>query len=118
MRFNTLEGLFTDPGFLCIFLTILIVVCNILIGVSILPSDKRRKGYKTHRYVYFLVLAAYALFLSARHDLPGTAVFEYIVLFYFLVAVPWTKGINITLHAIAASVGLVLLVLVATLGVL
>ena len=48
----------------------------------------------------------------------GNGWFNYAVLAYFLFVVPVTRRIDITLHAILASVGLVLLVVIATISVL
>ena len=43
---------------------------------------------------------------------------NYVVLFYFLAVIPLSRRMDVTLHAILASVGLVLLTLVATLNLL
>jgi len=118
MQISTLEDLFSNPSFLCLFFTILVVIGNIMIGVSILPRDKRKRGYRWHRYVYFLVLAGYAAFLAFNHFLQGNSIFEYMVLVYFLALVPLTQRIHVTLHAIISSIGLVLLMIVVLVGIL
>ena len=118
MQVATLEGLFGHLSFIFIFLTILITIANILIGVSILPQDKRKKRYKVHRLTYYAVVILYVLFLWVTHSHTKNAWPNYGVLVYFLFVIPITRRINITLHAVLASVGLVLLVAVATFSVL
>lgn len=118
MQATTLEGLFSHPSFLLILLTILITIGNILIGVSILPQDKRKKGYRVHRLVYGAVVVSYSMFLLVTHTLVGDAWLNYAVLAYFLIVIPVSRRMNITLHAVLASVGLVLLVAVAAFSVL
>ncbi|KMP12482.1 hypothetical protein UR09_01085 [Candidatus Nitromaritima sp. SCGC AAA799-A02] len=118
MQAETLEGLFSHPGFISIFITILATVANILIGVSILPQDKRKRGHRLHQGVYWGVVTSYALFLWVTHRMMGNGWFNYAVLLYFLLIVPMTRKVNITLHAVLSSIGLVLLVGVATFSVL
>ncbi len=118
MQAATLEGIFADPKFIFIFLTFLITTANILIGVSILPKDKRKKGFKLHGIIYCAVIICYCMFLWETHSRGGNGWPNYAVLAYFLFVVPVTRRIDITLHAILASVGLVLLVAIATFNVL
>jgi hypothetical protein len=58
MQATTLKGLFLDPSFIIIFFVILGTVVNIIIGVSILPEDKRKKGFKAHRLTFILLFLA------------------------------------------------------------
>ena len=116
MQATTLEGLFFHPVFLSILLTILITIGNVLIGVSILPKDKRKKRYILHRYVYWAVVISYCMFLVVSHFSHTNGILNYFTLLYFLIGIPASRKINVTLHAIISSVGLVLLVLVATLN--
>ena len=118
MQFTTLAGLFGYPSFMLIMLTILVVIANILVGVSIIPQDKRKKGYKVHRIIYYAVVVCYCAFLWVTYTLTNNGWLNYAVLAYFLFAIPITRRINITLHAVIASVGLVLLIAVATFSVL
>ncbi len=118
MQTHTLEGLFSNPVFLFLFATILVVIGNVIVGVSILPKDKRRKGYKFHRYLYYLVIALYTLFLISNHYQFKNSWIEYGVFVYFLALVPWSRKVNVSLHAIISSVGLALLMLVAVFGIL
>ena len=118
MQVATLEGLFLAPNFILIFLTILFTITNILIGVSLLPQDKRKKGFKIHRLTYYAVVICYGIFLWVSHSITKNGWLNYAVLIYFLFVIPVTRRINITLHAILASVGLVLLVGVASFSVL
>ena len=118
MEFSSLEELFFHPSFLSILAAILVVIGNIMIGVSILPKDRRKKGYKFHRWVYWLSVFIYIYFLIANHYLIGDFVLAWFVLFYFLIVIPLSRKMNITLHAIMASVGLVLLILVAAFNVM
>ena len=46
MQATTLKGLFLDPSFIAISFVIFGTIVNILVGVSILPKDKRKKGFK------------------------------------------------------------------------
>ena len=119
MQKATLGALFLDPSFIIIFFVILGTVANILIGVSMLPQDKRKKRFKIHRLTYYTVVICYGMFLWASHySLTKHGWLNYMVLTYFLFVIPITRKINITLHAILASVGLVLLVGVASFNVL
>lgn len=118
MQITTLEDLFAHPSFLFILACIVIVIGNIIIGVSIFPKDRRKKGYIFHRWIYRLVILAYVLFLIANHFLIENSFLTWFVLIYFLTVVPLSRKFNITAHAILASIGLVLLVVVATFSVL
>ena len=118
MQATTLAGLFGYPSFIFILLTILAMIANVLVGVSIIPKDKRKKGYKVHRIIYFTVLGFYGMFLWVTYSVARNEWLNYAVLLYFVFAIPITRRINITLHAVIASVGLVLLIAVATFNVL
>ncbi|MBC8286743.1 MAG: hypothetical protein H8E42_04630 [Nitrospinae bacterium] len=115
---TTLDELFSSAGFLAIFFTILLTIANIMVGVSILPSDQREKGYRLHRLLYGAVIAGYSLFVFYLYQIERTSVFAYIVFAYFLFAVPFTRRINVTLHAVIASVGLVLITVVAVINLI
>ena len=118
MQIVTLEGLFLDPRFIFIFFTIILTIVNILIGVSMLPKDIRKKRFKVHRFTYFSVLICYCIFLWISYSSSATDWLQYFILVYFLFVIPVTRRINITLHAVLASVGLVLLVGMASFSVL
>ena len=118
MQTGTLGGLFLDPRFIFIFLTILLTIANILIGVSMLPKDIRKKRFKIHRYIFYIVLICYCIFLWISYSSSITGWLQYLILVYFLFVIPITRRINITLHAVLASVGLVLLVGMASFSVL
>ena len=113
MQVNTLEDLFSHPGFICIFLVILITIGNIMVGVSILPMDERKKRYRLHRYTYWAVVAVFCLFMWLQYNGSGNSPYSIFVFVYFLTVIPWSRKINVTGHAILASIGLVLLTLVA-----
>lgn len=118
MHITTLEELFLNPGFISVFFAILTTIANVIIGVSILPEDKRRKRYKLHRYVFFFVLICYLYFLGWNHYTHGkNSLLNYIVFIYFSSIIPISRKANITAHAIVSSVGLVLLTLVAVLHI-
>ena len=118
MQVTTLGDIFTHPSFIIILTTILIVIANIMVGVSMLPSDIRRKRYPMHRYVYVATMVSFGLFLWVTHRMLENSVFNFLVFIYFLAVVPLSRRLNVTLHAILASIGLVLLVGVATFTVL
>lgn len=118
MQATTLKGLFLDPSFIIILFVILGTIINILIGVSILPEDKRKKGFKAHRLTFYFVILSYVMFLWVSHSPTKNEWFEYAVLIYFLFVIPITRRINITFHAILASLGLILFVGIATFRVL
>ena len=118
MQATTLSDIFTHPSFITILITILIVITNIMIGVSMLPSDTRRKRYPMHRGVYVAVLASFGFFLWVTHRTLENSVFNYLVFMYFLTVIPLSRRLNVTLHAVLASIGLVLLVGVATFTIL
>ena len=118
MQAGTLGGLFLDPRFIFIFLTILLTIANILVGVSMLPKDIRKKRFKIHRFTFYIVLICYCMFLWISYSSSVTSWLQYLILVYFLFVIPITRRINITLHAVLASVGLVLLVGMASFSVL
>lgn len=115
---TTLEDLFSSPGFLAIFFALLLTIANILVGVSILPSDQREKGYRIHRLLFGAVIISYILFLIHLYHMGRVSFFAYITFAYLLLAVPFTRRINVTLHAIIASVGLVLIAAVAAINLI
>ena len=110
---TTLEDLFSSPGFLAIFFTILLTIANIVVGVSILPNDRRKKWYRLHRLLFATVIASYSYFLIHLYQIGRISYFAYFVFGYLLLAVPFTRRVNETLHAVIASVGLVLITVVA-----
>lgn len=114
---GTLGALFSDPAFLCVFIALLLTVANVVIGVSILPKDRRKKGYRLHRYAYYAVLTPLCGYLIANHFLHENSGFDYVLGGYFVTVVPWSRKINVTLHAVIASVGLVLLTTAAFLRI-
>jgi uncharacterized membrane protein len=118
MQKTTLEGLFSDPSFITILVVILLTVANILVGVSMLPHDNRKKYFKVHRLIFCFVVLFYGLFLWISHSQGNNEWFKFIVLAYFIVVIPITQKINITFHAILASLGLILLVGVVSFNVL
>ncbi|NIQ02046.1 MAG: hypothetical protein GWM98_17915, partial [Nitrospinaceae bacterium] len=113
MQATSLSELFFQPSFLFILVTILIVVFNILVGVSMLPADIRQKRYKLHRYISWAASAALAGFLVFHYRIAGHSLFNYLVFLYFLILIPLSRKWNVTLHAIVASTGLAMLVGVA-----
>jgi len=115
---TTLEDLFSSPGFLAIFFALLLTIANIIVGVSILPSDKREKGYRIHRLIFGAVITSYVLFLFHLYQMERASVFAYIVFGYLLFAVPFTRRINVTLHAVIASIGMVLITFVAAINLI
>ena len=115
---TTLEDLFSSPGFLAIFFTILLTIANIMVGVSILPSDQRKKGYILHRILFVAVIAGYSFFLFHLYKIERSSLLAYVVFVYFLLAVPFTRRLNVTLHAVIASVGLVLITVVAAINLI
>ena len=118
MQIVTLGGLFLDPRFIFIFFTIILTIVNILIGVSMLPKDIRKKRFKIHRFTFYIVLISYCIFLWFSYSNSMTGWLQYCILVYFLFVIPITRRINITLHAVLASAGLVLLVGMASFSVL
>ena len=115
---TTLEDLFSSPGFLAIFFALLLTIANIIVGVSILPSDKRKKGYRLHRLLFGAVITSYALFLFHLYQTERVSIFAYLVFGYLLLAVPFTRRLNVTLHAVIASIGLVLITFVAAINLI
>jgi hypothetical protein len=118
MQPTTLEDLFLNPGFLTIFIAILITIGNVMVGVSMLPEDKRRTRYQLHQYVFYTVLVCILCFLAWNHFVDGgNLLFNYFVFLYFAVVIPLSRRASVTAHAIIASVGLVLLSVTAFLNV-
>ena len=118
MQIVTLGGLFLDPRYIFIFFTIILTIVNILIGVSMLPKDIRKRRFKVHRFTYYSIVVCYCIFLWISYSSSMTGWLQYCILVYFLFVIPITRRINITLHAVLASVGLVLLVGMASFSVL
>ena len=110
---TTLEGLFSSPSFLTIFFTFLLTIANVMVGVSMLPSDNRKKRYLLHRILYGAIILSFTLFLIQKYFVNGNSIFNYAVFAYLLVIVPLSRRLNVTLHAVISSVGLVLIGLVA-----
>jgi len=115
---TTLEDLFSSPGFLAIFFALLLTIANITVGVSMLPSDKREKRFRIHRLLFGAVITSYALFLFHLYQIERESVFAYIVFGYLLLVVPFTRRLNVTLHAVIASIGLVLISVVAVINLI
>ena len=113
MQPNTLEGLFSSPSFLIIFFTFLLMIANVMVGVSMLPSDNRKKRYRLHRMIYLVILATFLLFLAIKQINSQNSILNYVVFGYLLVVVPVSKRLNVTLHAVISSVALVLVGLVS-----
>ncbi|UCD12364.1 MAG: hypothetical protein JSU88_04575 [Nitrospinaceae bacterium] len=113
MPFSTLEDLAGHPLFLSLLGAVLFTIGNIMVGVSILPRDRRKKGYWLHRGLYVLTLTAYLIFLWVYHGLRSVPPYNYAVLVYFLTAIPFSRRASEKTHAILASIGLVLLIGVA-----
>ena len=118
MQATTLSEIFSHPSFLTILLTILIVIGNIMVGVSMLPDDVRRRRYPMHRFIYLLCILSFATFLWVTHRYLENSLLNYIVFGYFLTVIPMSRRLNVTLHAVLSSIGLVLLILVGTFSVL
>ncbi len=116
MHITTLEDLFLNPGFLFVFCALLMTISNVMVGVSMLPEDMRKKRYNLHRYVFYSVLISYLCFLGWNHFYQDkNSLVNYLVLIYFTLIIPLSRKANVTAHAIISSVGLVLLTLVAIL---
>ena len=115
---TTLEDLFSSPGFLAIFFAVLLTIANIIVGVSILPHDQREKGYRIHRLLFGAVIISYALFLFHLHQVARASIFVYSVFGYLLLAVPFSRRLNVTLHAVISSIGLILITVVAVLNLI
>ena len=88
-----------------------------MVGVGMLPGDKRRKFFKAHRLVYFLVMVSFSIFLLLAWQEGKANLVHFFVYGYFLVAIPFTRKIHETLHAVLASVGLVLLVILVVFAI-
>ena len=110
---TTLEGLFSSQSFLTIFLAFLLTIANVMIGVSMLPSDNRKQRYALHRIVHGAVIISFIMFLIQKHFDSQNSVLNYVVFGYLLLIVPLSKRLNVTLHAVISSIGLVLVGLVA-----
>ncbi len=113
MQATTLEGLFFNPRFISVFAVILITIGNVMVGVSMLPRDKRKVRYRLHKNIYFLVLACFAVHLGFNHVAGRNTWLHYAIFLYFLFVIPLSPRSNETLHAILASVGLVLITALA-----
>ncbi|MFT4577570.1 MAG: hypothetical protein ACI9UO_000383 [Nitrospinales bacterium] len=118
MQPTTLEDLFVSPSFLSIFFAFLLTIANVMIGVSMLPSDDHRKRYRLHKIIYGAVLASFFLFLVLKHFDNQESILSYTVFGYLLLVVPLSKRLNITLHAVISSIALVLVGLVSFLNLI
>ncbi|MBT5027815.1 MAG: hypothetical protein HOL15_08085 [Nitrospinaceae bacterium] len=118
MPVTTLEDLFSSPGFLAIFFSVLLTIANIMVGVSILPHDQREKGYRLHRILFGAMIISYGLFLIHLAQINRPSISAYFVLAYLLLAVPFSRRLNVTLHAIISSIALVLISAIAVFNLL
>ena len=118
MQPTTLEDLFVSPSFLSIFFTFLLTIANVMIGVSMLPSDDRKKRYRLHKIFYGAVLLSYFLFLVLKYFNNQNSILNFTVFGYLLLVVPLSKRLNITLHAVISSIALVLVGLVSFLNLI
>ena len=110
---TTLEDLFSSISFLTIFIVFLLTIVNVVVGVSMLPSDNRKKRYLLHRVLYGAIMLCFILFLFQKHFESTNSIFDYTVFAYFLLIVPFSRRLNVTLHAIISSIALVLIGLVS-----
>ena len=79
-----------------------------MVGVSMLPSDNRKKRYLLHRIVYGAVIVSFILFLVQKHFESKNSILNYTVFAYLLLVVPLSRRLNVTLHAVISSIALVL----------
>ena len=91
----------------------LLTIANVMIGVSMLPSDNRKKRYKLHRIIYVTILISFIFFLVLKQIDSQNSILNYVVFGYLLLVIPLSKKLNVTLHAVISSVGLVLVGLVS-----
>ena len=110
---TTLEGLFASPSFLTIFFAFLLTIANVMVGVSMLPSDNRKKRYLLHRMLYGAIIVSFTLFLIQKYFVSGNSILNYTVFAYLLLIVPLSRRLNVTLHAVISSIALVLIGLVS-----
>ena len=110
---TTLEGLFASPSFLTIFLAFLLTIVNVMVGVSMLPSDNRKKRYLLHRVVYAAIILNFILFLIQKHFESENSILNYAIFLYMVLIVPLSRRLNVTLHAVISSIALVLIGLVS-----
>ena len=113
MPLTTLKDLFSSPSFLTIFFAFLLTIANVMVGVSMLPSDNRKKRYLLHRILYGTVIASFTLFLIQKYFVSGNSILNYTVFAYLLLIVPLSRRLNVTLHAVISSIALVLIGLVS-----
>jgi len=116
MHATTLSALFAHPSFQLLLISILATLANVLIGVSIFAKDLRKKGYRLHRIVYWITIICVSLYLLANHLLLENSLFDYFVFLYFLFVIPLSRKMDVTLHAVISSLGLVLLLGLAAFG--
>ena len=114
---TTLEDLFSSFNFLTIFIAFLLTIVNVMVGVSMLPSDNRKKRYLLHRILYGAVMLCFVLFLFQKHFESTNSILDYTVFAYFLLIVPLTRRLNVTLHAVISSIALVLIGLVCFINI-
>jgi len=109
---TTLEDLFSSINFLTIFIAFLLTIVNVMVGVSMLPSDNRKKRYLLHRALYGSIILVFILFLVQKHSESGNSILNYTVFAFLLFIVPLSRRLNVTLHAVISSIALVLIGLV------
>ena len=109
---TTLEDLFSSFNFLTIFIAFLLTIVNVMVGVSMLPSDNRKKRYLLHRALYGSIVLVFIFFLVQKHSEGGNSILNYTVFAFLLFIVPLSRRLNVTLHAVISSIALVLIGLV------
>ena len=114
---TTLEGLFASSSFLTIFFAFLLTIINVMVGVSMLPSDNRKQRYLLHRIIYGVVIVSFILFLIQKYFESENSILNYAVFVYLLLIVPLSRRLNVTLHAVISSIALVLIGLVSFINI-
>ena len=110
---TTLEGLFASSSFLTIFFAFLLTIVNVMVGVSMLPSDNRKKRYLLHLMLYGAIIVSFNVFLIQKYFVGENSILNYTVFVYLVLIVPLSKRLNVTLHAVISSIALVLFGLVS-----
>ena len=85
---TTLEDLFSSINFITIFIAFLLTIVNVMVGVSMLPSDNRKKRYLLHRALYGSIILVFILFLVQQHSEGGNSILNYTVFAFLLFIVP------------------------------
>ncbi len=84
---------------------------NIFLGLYIGFQNKKAQTSKTHKYLFYIIAFCMIYFLVKNQMHYENTWLDYAVVVYILGLVPFSKRFDVLIHALIATVGLTLLLL-------